>query len=155
MLRRPTTLPGPAVIRFGRMLALVAVLAVATTGCGSSTSETDAALVDGSIGKAELKVQPKWKEVLRVRNIENHKTKRFEISGSEWKIKWRTKPGRNSTGDEDFIIILYDKNNQDVSEIIANVTGEDEDFTFLEGKGEYYLDIKTSQPYEVVVEQIK
>lgn len=137
------------------MALVVPVLALTLASCGGEASQADAALVDGSIGKSELKVQPKWKEVLRVRNKKNHKTKQFKISGSEWKIKWRTKPGKAAAGDEEFIIILYDKNNQDVSEIIANVSGEDEDFAFLEGKGEYFLSINTDQPYEVVVEEIK
>lgn len=143
-----------------RLFAIV-VLAVSVTACNKAAKlEQDAreqaeqgTILDGSIAKKDLKKKPQWKPVFKVKDKKSQKTKVFKISGGEWKIRWRTVPGKK--GDDEFIIMLNDRNNQDVAEIIANVTGADEDFAYLEGKGEYYLQVTTTQPYEIIIEEAR
>jgi hypothetical protein len=147
---------------FRNVLRVVLVVLVATLALACNKAKLDqearekaeqGTILDGSIAKKDLKKKPQWKPVFKVKDKKSQKTKVFKISGGEWKIRWRTVPGKK--GDDEFIIMLNDRNNQDVAEIIANVTGADEDFAYLEGKGEYYLQVTTTQPYEIIIEEAR
>jgi hypothetical protein len=137
------------------------VLVLSVVACDSDRVRREAAdsadaqsVMEGSIAKSSTKKAARWKEVLTVKNKKNAKTKTFRISGNEWKIRWKTKPKRGQEGEE-FLVVLYDKKNKDVNEIIANDMGLVEDFLYLDGKGDYYLDITTNLSYELVVEERK
>lgn len=108
--------------------------------------------MDGSLDRSELRVKPKWYTVSTVEGNGSKQSEPFRINtDGDWKIRWRTTPGAQGT--DEFVIILYDKNDEFINEIIANVAGQDEDFAYLEGKGEYFIEIKSSQEYQVVVEE--
>ncbi len=139
-------------------ILFIACVGMLATGCSNTRPADDegstqpGSVLDGSIAKKDLKKKAVWKKVIAVKDVKSGKSKTFKINGSEWKIRWKTKPGK--AGDDEFIVLLNDKDNQ-TSEVIANVSGSDEDFAFLEGKGEYYLQITTGQPYEIVVEEVR
>ena len=148
-------------LRVFRVL-LTLLLAALVVGCDGERVRREAAdgaseqsVMEGSIGKAGTKkTAARWREVLALRNKKNVKTKTFKIAGSEWKIRWKTKPKKGQETEE-FLVVLYDKKNKDVNEIIANDMGEVEDFLYLDGKGDYYLEVTTNMPYELVVEERK
>lgn len=145
-----------------RKLALVIGLAVAfASGCDEDRVRREAAegaeaqsVMEGSIAKSGVKKAARWREVLVVKNKKTVKTKTFKITGAEWKIRWKTKPKKGQETEE-FLVVLYDKKNKDVNEIIANDLGEVEDFLYLDGKGDYYIEVTTNMPYELVVEERK
>jgi hypothetical protein len=137
------------------------LLVLTVVACDSDRVRREAAdsadaqsVMEGSIAKSSTKKAARWKEVLAVKNKKNAKTKTFRISGNEWKIRWKTKPKRGQEGEE-FLVVLYDKKNKDVNEIIANDMGQVEDFLYLDGKGDYFLEITTNLAYELVVEERK
>lgn len=98
-----------------------------------------------------LKLQ--WSKVIKLKANTSKKSKVFKIQGKEWKISWKTTPKKGKEGE--FILLLRDKRNKNDAEIIANVTGADEDTRYLNSKGSYYLVINTNQNYEVWVEELK
>ncbi len=144
-----------------RLLSLF-IAAALMVGCDAERVRREAAegaegqsVMEGSIAKSGTKkTAVRWREVLALRNKKSVKTKTFKISGAEWKIRWKTKPKKGQETEE-FLVVLYDKKNKDVNEIIANDMGEVEDFLYLDGKGDYYLDVTTNMPYELVVEERK
>ncbi len=91
----------------------------------------------------------KWKKVLTLKGNSSKKSKVFKITGKEWKISWKTNP-KNKDGE--FIVILKDKKNKASSDMVANLTGDDEDVRYMTGSGSYYLNIKSDQNYEITVE---
>ncbi len=91
----------------------------------------------------------KWKKVLTLKGNSSKKSKVFKITGKEWKISWKTNP-KNKDGE--FIVILKDKKNKASSDMVANLTGDDEDVRYMTGSGNYYLNIKSDQNYEITVE---
>ena len=147
-----------------QQLIITMLVVLFAFGCTKSNTETlvDEALsqsdngqiMEGSIGTQENpKIKAQWRKVKSFKDTKSKKTETFKITGGEWKISWKTKP-KKKKGSE-FIIMLYDKKHPDAPEVIANVTGSDDDFTTLEGKGAFYLDIKTKQPYEIKIEELK
>lgn len=101
---------------------------------------------------SEKKLQFQWNKVYNLKGSKSKKSKVFKISGKEWKISWKTTPKNQKEGE--FILLLRDKRNKSDAEIIANVTGADEDTRYLNSKGSYYLVINTNQNYEVWVEEL-
>jgi len=93
-----------------------------------------------------------WNKIYNLKGSKSKKSKVFKISGKEWKISWKTTPQKNKEGE--FILLLRDKRNKSDAEIIANVTGADEDTRYLSSKGNYYLVVNTNQNYEVWVEEL-
>lgn len=117
------------------------------------SSKTEHNVVEETqIAKKDLVVKPQWREVTTFRGQGPKETPSFKIKGKEWKISWRTKPV-NEIGE--FIVILYDEKNPEISEVIANTTGEGKDLVYLEGKGSYYLSINTNQAYTITIEELK
>ncbi len=110
-------------------------------------------LMDGELSKKKLKVKPRWKQVKEISGKETLETRPFKIKGKEWQIKWSVK----ENGDEpEFILILYDKNDPSFTEVIANTDEAENDFAYLEGKGEYYLAVNAKNVrYKVTIEEVK
>jgi len=73
-------------------------------------------------------------------------TESFSVSSNEWQIRWKT------TGDTNFIISVYTESG-DLKELAVNIIGSSEDSTIIRGAGKYYLNINTSQKYEIAVFQ--
>ncbi len=117
-----------------------------------STTEKEATILDESVVKKDLAIKPKWKQVILIKGKGPKESEIFRIRGKEWKIAWKTQSDETS---DEFILILYDKNNPENTEVIANTTGDSEDFVYLEGKGEYYLSINTKQSYEITIEELR
>lgn len=102
---------------------------------------------------SDEKVQLKWVKLYNLKGSKSKKSKIFKITGKEWKISWKTTPQKNKEGE--FILLLRDKRNKNDAEIIANVSGADEDTRYLNSKGSYYLVVSTNQNYEIFVEELK
>jgi hypothetical protein len=130
-------------------------LALGLSSCDGIQSAKDEArngnVLDGSVGGEKVEKKLAWHAVLAVNGKASRTSETFKISGQEWKISWKTTPVKGK--EDEFIIILFDKANPDVSEIIVNVTGSDTDFAYLEGKGQFYLMVTTSQPYEIKIDE--
>jgi hypothetical protein len=133
----------------------VLVLFLGLTGCDGIQSAKEEAKsgnkLDGSIGGDKVEKKLAWHNVIAVNGKASRTSETFKITGQEWKISWKTTALKGK--EDEFIIILFDKSNPDVSEIIVNVTGTDTDFAYLEGKGQFYLMVTTSQPYEIKIDE--
>lgn len=105
--------------------------------------------LSGTITRSEVRVKEKWRPLVKILSKTPKKTPPFRVAGKEWKIHWKNK------GQGELILILYDANNPDYSEIIANTTSQDEDVVYLTGKGQYILEVVAKQPYEVLVEELR
>jgi hypothetical protein len=90
-----------------------------------------------------------WHEIARWQGKSIKNTETFHIPSNEWRISWSTKPGEY--GDMNFQIIVYSSGGNMVS-VAANVIGEDADSSVMRGKGDYYLEIISGQPYIIIVE---
>ena len=112
-------------------------------------------LLEGELGEKKLKVKPHWKEVSVVQGSTSIETDPFKIKGKEWQIKWELKPQSKKKASE-FILILYDRNDPAYTEVVANAEGAENDFVFLEGKGEYYLSVNAKNTqYRITIEELK
>ena len=95
-----------------------------------------------------------WKKVAEFFGSKSSKTKTFKIKGKEWKINWSVEEKGNDNGE--FIIILHNKKDKNDTEIIAQQTGSGADFAPFEGgQGEYYLEVQSSQPYTIEIQEFK
>ncbi|KPU44289.1 hypothetical protein OXPF_24570 [Oxobacter pfennigii] len=94
----------------------------------------------------------KWTEVTRFEGNSIKDTGTFEITSSEWRISWDTKPG--DYGAMNFQIYIY-KPDKSLVDVAANVIGESKDSSVQRGSGEYYLTINSAQPYTVIIEEKK
>lgn len=121
----------------------------ATTASSNKTQ-----LMNGDLGAERTKVKPKWRAIKKFKGKKSRKTESFKINGKEWKVSWKTKTPPNKE-DAEFILLLKNRNNKEDSHVIANYTGSDEDFSFLEGIGEYYLQINSTQDYEITIHELK
>ena len=109
--------------------------------------------MDGEVAEKKLDMKPRWKKVEEFSGTETMETPVFKIKGKEWQIKWSVKP---TNSDAEFILILYDSKNPEYMEVIANTEVKENDFAYLEGKGEYYLSINAKNvKYKVSVEEVK
>lgn len=120
----------------------------------TTTESSKAKLLDGDLDAERTKIKPKWRAIKKFKGKKSRKTEPFKISGKEWKVSWKTKTPEKKQ-DAEFILILKNRQNKEDSHVIANYTGSDEDFSFLEGRGEYYLQINSSQDYEITVHELK
>ena len=77
------------------------------------------------------------------------RTETFSISVDEWRIRWATQPGKYD--DMKFQIYVYNSDGS-LKDLAANVIGKDNDSTIIRGRGNYYIQIKTAQPYVITVE---
>lgn len=128
-------------------------------GCNETRREAMNRAFNGEASTSNIaegsdeKVQLKWVKLYNLKGTKSKKSKIFKITGKEWKISWKTTPQKNKEGE--FILLLRDKRNKNDAEIIANVSGADEDTRYLNSKGSYYLVVSTNQNYEIFVEELK
>ncbi len=129
------------------------------TGCNETRREAMNRALNGEASTSNIaegneeKLKLKWNKIYNLKGTKSKKSKVFKITGKEWKISWKTTPQKSKEGE--FILLLRDKRNKSDAEIIANVTGADEDTRYLNSKGNYYLVVNTNQNYEVFVEELK
>lgn len=136
------------------LLSTLLILGIASTGCQKlqDGSESSTEVLEGSAREGESDSNGAWHHVTTVKGDASKVSGDFTISGREWKISWDSKPqGRDS----EFIIILQDKKNSDIAEIIVNEVGATKDYVFLEGKGTYYLRVSTTQPYSIDIQELR
>jgi hypothetical protein len=77
-------------------------------------------------------------------------TETFHITSDTWYVGWATKPGQY--GNMNFQICIYNADGS-LKGIAANVIGASNDQTVMRGSGDYYLEINSGQPYDVVVQE--
>ena len=99
---------------------------------------------------ATVSLQPRWQSVMQVEGREDKKSKRFKINSPEWRISWHTEPAEE---DAEFLIFLYDLENPDFEEIIA--VSPESDMAEMKGKGDFVLEVRASQPYEVDIKEYR
>jgi len=143
----------------GSALWIVLLSLMVLGGCNDLESleehgkQTESNVVEQTqVAKKDLVIKPRWHKVTSFQGEGPKETPPFKIKGKEWKISWETRPVKENG---EFIVILYDEKNPEVSEVIANTTGEGKDLVYLEGKGTYYLSINTNQSYTITVEELK
>lgn len=105
---------------------------------------------DPAAGGTISKKQPKWREVAVFKGKKNTKTKPFVIKGEEWKISWKALKGKG-----EMVVILYDKNDPEFTEIIVNADTEETDYEYMASPGEYYLQVNSTRPFEIKVEDFR
>ncbi|MDW8236428.1 MAG: hypothetical protein RMK98_07420 [Bacteroidia bacterium] len=105
--------------------------------------------LSGTISRAEVRIKEKWRPLLKITSRKPQKTPSFRITGKEWRVHWKNKEAG------EFIIVLYDANNPDYSEVLVNTSSPDEDVLYLTGKGQYVLEVVGKQKYEVIVEELR
>ena len=76
-------------------------------------------------------------------------TETFTISSREWRIGWSTSPEERE--DMSFQVHVYREDGTLVG-LAADITGKDTGSTLMQGQGDYYLVINSSQMYFVTVE---
>lgn len=117
-------------------------------------SKANTRTVAGENAEVERVAKPKWRQICILSGKKNKKSKPFKITGKEWKIQWDVKQGAKK--DAEFILILHSKQDKNDTEIITTQIGPGEDFEIYEGgKGEYYLDINSSAPYQIEILEYK
>lgn len=124
------------------------LLTIACTGT-SDPSQNEEPPLSNTIARSEVRVKEKWRPLVKISSKKPQKTPPFKVSGKEWKVHWKNKE------QGELILILYDANNPDYSEILANMLVPDEDVVYLTGKGRYILEVVGKQPYEVYVEELR
>jgi hypothetical protein len=146
-----------------------------TLAGSSETANDEASLDDPALDEADPEAQPsdkakdknsseetvvrkkssvtkkrgQWRLISKLTGSKNRKTKPFRVNGDEWKIKWKTKPGKG-----EFIVILHDKNS-DFTEIITTTDEAESNFQTMRDGGDYYLQIESARPYEVAIEEYR
>lgn len=86
-----------------------------------------------------------WRRVAQWQGKAKKNTETFNISSSEWRIRWSTKSGH-------FSIATYTADGSYI-DLVVNIIGENKDSSIMRGAGDYYLTISASQPYIVIVEE--
>lgn len=135
------------------------ILIITLLGCNETRREAVNRAFNGEASSSNIaegneeKIKLQWNKIYNLKGTKSKKSKVFKITGKEWKISWKTNPQKNKEGE--FILLLRDKRNKSDAEIIANVTGADEDTRYLNSKGNYYLVVNTNQNYEITVEELK
>jgi hypothetical protein len=81
-----------------------------------------------------------WVEVIRWEGEAIKNTETFNITTTEWRIRWSTRPGK--FGDMNFQIYVYSASGN-LKGVAANVIGDSSDESYFRGSGGYYLTINT------------
>jgi len=100
--------------------------------------------------KPEIKLSKKWHEIASWEGTATKSTETFNVSTTEWRISWETRPGQ--LGDMNFQIYVY-KANGDLVTVAANIIGYNKDNSIIRGIGSYYLMINTAQPYSISIQE--
>lgn len=137
-------------MRSARWILGAGVLWVGCNGPGTArVDEPESTPLSGTITRSEVRIKEKWRPLVKINSKKPQKTPPFKVSGKEWKISWKNK----SAGE--LIVILYDEDKPDYSEILVNVNAPDEDVIYLTGKGKFRLEVVGRQPYELLVEELR
>ncbi|MCS6896249.1 MAG: hypothetical protein NZZ60_08915 [Bacteroidia bacterium] len=135
-------------MRSAQAILTITLWLTACTGGGDSGQNEEVPL-SSTITRSEVRVKEKWRSLVRITSRKPQKTPPFKVSGKEWKVHWKNKE------QGELILILYDADNPDYSEILANTSAPDEDVVYLTGKGRYILEVVGKQPYEVYIEELR
>ncbi|PIN87738.1 hypothetical protein COV12_02225 [Candidatus Woesearchaeota archaeon CG10_big_fil_rev_8_21_14_0_10_32_24] len=97
-----------------------------------------------------------WYEVKTFSGSGIKNTETFTIPSNEWKISWDTTERviEGQSFQMNFQIFVY-KSNGELAGLVANVVGDDADSSIMRGKGNYYLQINSGQPYDIKIEAKK
>ena len=99
--------------------------------------------------KESVKDDSPWYPIVRWQGKSIKNTETFHIPINEWRISWKTEPGKY--GDMNFQIYVY-KPPSELPNVVANVIGYDVDSSIMRGAGDYYLTINSGQSYIIIVE---
>jgi hypothetical protein len=103
-----------------------------------------------AIGKAEIKSDDSLRLIKKWEGSAQKNTETFEIKTQEWIVRWST------SGTSNFSITVHNADTGRMVDLIANIIGSGQDYSVMRGKGNYYLEISTSQPYIIeIIEKIK
>jgi hypothetical protein len=90
-----------------------------------------------------------WYEIAWWKGAESRVTETFQIPSRTWMVSWRTKVvGNHKPGN--LSISVHRADGKTVG-VMAEAVGADENRVILQGAGNYYLAIRATQPYRVVV----
>lgn len=92
-----------------------------------------------------------WYEVTSFEGNSHKNTETFNVSGYEWRINWSTEPDPEY-GDSNFVVFVHNEKDGN-DDLAVNIIGAGGDTTYMRGSGDYYLEIKTRQPYEITIEE--
>jgi len=113
------------------MLIMVAIVSTTLVGCSSTTQSQE----------------PGWQKVATFKGSSDKSTKPFHITSDEWRIRW-------SAESEDTTIYVYNSDDT-LMDMITSVLGDKEGVVDYIYSGDYYLTIKASRPYTIVIEEKK
>ena len=91
-----------------------------------------------------------WKIVGSWHGKGKKNTENFKIATSNWRLRWSTQPGPEGEGP--FKIFVCSKEDLPIDEA-GNVSGCDENSSYMKKAGEFYLKIDSVQPYYIVAEE--
>lgn len=136
------------------------LIAVALTACGGGGTELPNGPVSGSatsetsssdLTESTVAVKrDKWRPVSNFTGKASQRTKPFSVSGTEWKVNWRSLEGKG-----EFNLVLYNADNNEQVDILISTTLSDEDTEYFTQPGRYYFEVKSDRPYEIAVEEYK
>lgn len=87
-----------------------------------------------------------WRRVLEISGTSTKQTDLFHISGSKWRISWAVKSKDRIT------IGVMDKEGN----VVSVASGSDgADVTHIHKSGTFYLNITSSGPYKIVVDEFR
>ncbi len=143
------------------LLLVVALLFTGLSGCsegsidralGSEETVDNSIKTDDVAGESienNVSMKPRWQPVVQLKGSSDKRTKRFGVNSPEWRISWQTEPGAQN---DEFFIFLYEKEGDDPL-IIA--TSPENDMAEMEGQGEFFLEVRASQPYKVDIKEYR
>jgi hypothetical protein len=92
-----------------------------------------------------------WHEVARFKSdAAKEKTDSFCVPDYVWQIRWNTKP--KSSVDGSFVFDVKNKSDDSTVAVLGNVMGVGKDWSPIRGAGHFYLAIRSTQDFEIVVE---
>ena len=142
-------------------LIIVSASLLTLTACGEGSidralggDETvdNSISTDDAVGEpigGDVSMKPRWQPVVKLKGSSDKRTQRFNVNSPEWRISWQTEPG---VQDDEFFIFLYEKEGDDPL-IIA--TSPENDMAEMEGQGEFFLEVRASQPYNVSIKEYR
>lgn len=131
----------------GIILLFILIAIITSNGSNNSQRSKPASKTEATSSKPAAAKPAKWVKIAVFQGSGTKKTPKFTV-GSEWKVKWDTKPGQY--GDMNFMVDIY-KEGSDMPDSVANVIGKSKDESCQYDSGTYYLDINSGQPYIVEI----
>ncbi len=91
-----------------------------------------------------------WRAVVNAQGTGTKKTASFPITARFWRIRWATTPAQDANAWT--YAIIYRRNRESVG-MAVNTKGESGGVTRLQGRGTYYLEVKSTQNWTMNIEQ--